>query len=88
MVLPELLDAPLTPDCAAVHENVAPATLLVKAMAVAPPEQNACDEGVAVTDGTGFTVIVTTTGVPEQPLAVGIILYVAVPELVPTVARV
>ena len=34
---------------------------------------------MARTSGLGFTVITTTTGVPAQPDAVGVIVYVAVP---------
>ena len=72
--VPLPLEAPLTPVCELVQENVVPVTLLVKEIDVALPEQKACEAGVAVTEGTGFTVIVATTGVPEQPFAVGIIL--------------
>ena len=48
--------------------------LLVSAIDVEPPEQNACEDGVAVTEGTGFTVTVTTIGVPAQEPAVGVIV--------------
>jgi hypothetical protein len=41
-----------------------------------------CDGGVAVTTGVGFTVIVTVTGVPLHPDAVGVIVYTAVPAVV------
>jgi hypothetical protein len=34
---------------------------------------------VAVTTGVGLTVIVTVTGVPEHPEAVGVMVYTAVP---------
>ena len=51
-------------------------------MEVEAPEQMDCNAGVAVTTGVGFTVIVTLTGVPEQLLAVGVIVYRAVPDTV------
>ena len=69
--MPEPLDAPLAPVCEAVHEKVAPATLLVKAMEVLFPEQKLCEAGVAVTVGIGFTVTVATMAVPLQPPAEG-----------------
>jgi hypothetical protein len=59
--------APETPDCVTVHANVVPATLLVSEIPVAFPEQIVCEEGVAVTTGVGFTVIVTVNGAPVQP---------------------
>lgn len=59
-----------------------PVTLLLSAMDVAPPEQNACEEGVAVTEGTGFTLTVTTEEAPLQVPAVGVIVYTAVPCVV------
>jgi hypothetical protein len=55
-----------------VQLKVVPATLLVKAIPVVPPEQNVCEAGVAVTTGFGFTVTTTVTGVPAQPAAVGV----------------
>jgi hypothetical protein len=72
MLLPELLLAPLTPDWPTVHAKVVLPTLLVKVIAVAPPEQMLCDEGVAVAEGMGRTVTVTVTGVPAHPPAVGV----------------
>lgn len=44
--------------------------------------------GVAVTVGTGFTVMVTVIGVPGQPPDVGVIVYTAVPATVPVVLNV
>lgn len=41
-----------------------------------------CEDGVAVAEGAGFTVTVTTIGVPEHPEAVGVTVYTAVPTLV------
>lgn len=52
---------------------------LLKLTEVTPPEQIVDVKGVAVTNGTGFTVITTETGLPEQELAVGVTLYVTVP---------
>ena len=37
-----------------------------------------CDDGVAVALGVGFTSTVAVTGVPGQPLAVGVIVKVTV----------
>lgn len=71
ILVPELLLAPLTPLCEVVHENVAPATLLVNAMDVAPPEQKLCEDGVAVVVGIGLTVTVATMAVPLHPPADG-----------------
>ena len=63
-------------------------TLLANEIAVIPPEQNVCDKGVAVTIGMGLTVIVSFIGVPAQPFAVGVIVYIAVPAKVPVVDNV
>jgi hypothetical protein len=62
---------------------VVPATELVKEIPVILPEQIVCEAGVAVAIGLGFTVTVNVTGVPEQPLAVGVIVYTAVPAVAP-----
>jgi hypothetical protein len=51
---------------------VVPVTLLLRATEDAVPEQIVCKPGVAVTTGIGFTVIITTFGVPEQSVAVGV----------------
>lgn len=56
--------------------------LLVRAIAVAPPEQMLEAAGVAVAEGIGLTVTLATIGVPAQPPAVGVIVYTAVPALV------
>jgi hypothetical protein len=53
---------------------VLPATLLVRAMDGAVPEQIVCDAGVAVATGVGFTVITTVFVAPEHPLAVGVMV--------------
>jgi len=45
---------------------------------IADPEQIVCDDGVAVAEGVGFTSTVAVTGVPEQPLAFGVIVKVTV----------
>ena len=50
-----------------------PEILLVRAIAVAVPEQIVCDAGVAVATGIGFTGDATTVGAPAHPLAVGVI---------------
>jgi len=74
MADPELAVAPETPDCTTVQEKVVPVTLLVRAMEDAVPEQIVCDPGVAVATGVGFTVTITVTGAPEQPVVVGVIV--------------
>ena len=43
--------------------------LLDKAIDVADPEQMVFDNVVAVATGRGLTVIITSTGTPEQPAA-------------------
>lgn len=74
MLVPEPAVAPVTPVCATVQLKVVPVTLLLNAMDVELPEQKACEPGVAVTNGFGFTVTVTDNGVPEQPFADGVIV--------------
>jgi len=88
MLLPEPSEAPATPLCATVHAKVVPVTLDVNVMPVALPLHIACDDGVAVTFGVGFTVITTSVDVPEQVFAVGVIVYVAVPADVPELVSV
>lgn len=85
MDVPLPADAPDTPVCVTVHEKVAPVTFPLSVIAVVLPEQIVCVDGVAVTTGIGFTVTVTVIGVPEQPFASGVIVYVAVPGTVPVV---
>ena len=60
-----------------------PATLLDNATDVVPPEQMVCDDGVAVATGVGLTVMVTVIGAPPQLFAVGVMVYTAVPAVVP-----
>jgi hypothetical protein len=74
IVAPELADAPVTLVCVTIHANVLPATLLVNATEVALFEQILCEVGVAVADGTGFTVTVAVIAVPAQPPAEGVIV--------------
>jgi len=71
---PEAAVAPEVPDCTTVQEKVVPATGLLRAMAEVAPEQIACQAGVTVATGVGLTVITTTTGVPEKPLADGVMV--------------
>ena len=68
----------MTLFCTTVQEKVAPGTLDVRAILVDCPLSIVCEEGVAVTEGIGFTVTVTIIGVPLQ-VAVGVIVYTAVP---------
>jgi len=61
-----------------VQLNVVPGVVLVKAEAViVSPSQTMISAGTTRT-GVGFTVIVYETGTPEQPLAVGVTVTVAV----------
>lgn len=86
--VPVLAEAPVTLVCVTVQLKVVPVTLLVKAMDVMLFEQMLCEEGVAVAEGAGFTLTVTTIGVPAQPAAVGVTVYTAVPTLVPVTVSV
>ena len=45
---------------------------------IAEPEQVVCADGVATAFGIGLTIIVAVMGVPEQPLAVGVMVKVTV----------
>jgi len=74
MVDPELTVAPETPDCTTVHAKVVPVTVLFRALDEAAPEQIVLEPGVAVATGVGFTVTITVTGAPEQPVVVGVIV--------------
>src|SRR5678815_2903371 len=53
--------------------------VVLRAMLVEAPLQIVCEAGAATTFGFGLTVITTTIGVPAQPAAEGVIVYVAVP---------
>jgi len=83
MLLPTPAVAPVTPVWFTVHEKVVPGILLDNAMAVVSLEQIACDGGVAVIIGFGFTVITTEIGTPEQTPTVGVMEYVTVPIVAP-----
>ena len=62
-----------------VHAKVVPLTAPVSTIGVmAAPLQMVCDGGVATAFGVGFTSTLTVTGVPLQPLAVGVIVKVTV----------
>ena len=80
MDVPVPADAPVTFVWLAVQPNVVAPRLLLSTMPVADPLQSVCVDGVAVTTGSGFTVMVTSTGDAEaHPLAEGVIVYTAVP---------
>mgnify|MGYP003439034216 CR=1 FL=1 len=49
-------------------------------MLVVAPLHIVCEAGNATTFGTGLTVTTTTIAVPLQPDAVGVMVYVAVPD--------
>ena len=57
-------------------------------MEVVAPLQIVCAPGAAATSGIGLTVTITVIGVPGQVAAVGVIVYVAVPGLVPVAVKV
>jgi hypothetical protein len=88
ILVPDPFEAPLTPDCETVQKKEVDATLLLSAIEVALPEHKVCDEGVAVADGTGLTVMVEVSDVPVQDPIVGVIVYTAVPAIDPVVLRV
>jgi hypothetical protein len=70
-----------------VQLNVAPATLLVKAILVAAPVHIVVGP-VAVTFGVGLTVTTILVRLPLQELATGVTIYVTVPAVVPRLVRV
>ena len=51
---------------------------LTAIVVIADPEQIVCDDGVVTAFGLGFTSIATVTGVPLQPLTVGVTVNVTV----------
>ena len=81
--VPVLLLPPVIPAvCTTVHAYVVPATFDVKAMLGDWVLHIVCVPGVAVTLGVGFTVITAVVVDPGQPLALGVMVYVAVPAVV------
>ena len=79
IVLPDPAWAPLTLLCETVQLYVVAVTPLglVMVMEVDWPEQSSCPSAAAF--GTGLTVATAEIGFPTQPLADGMIVYVAVP---------
>jgi hypothetical protein len=74
MEVPEPEVAPAIPaPFVAAQEKVAPVVKLLRATDVVAPEQIVEVTGVAVTKGTGLTVMVTGIGVPGQPAELGTI---------------
>jgi hypothetical protein len=75
------------PEMVDVHVKVVPTIVEVGVKLNAPPLQIVLISWVAVfvITGTGLTVTTTTIGAPGQPLALGVIVYVAVPVLMPSV---
>lgn len=74
IVAPLPAEAPVMLVWVTVQLKVVPLTPLVSAIVGVVSEQMLCDEGVAVADGIGLTVTVTTIGAPEHPAAVGVIV--------------
>lgn len=92
MVVPqeeEQLLPPLMPlPCETVQVKVLPATVLVRAMPAAVPEQIEADEGVEVATGFGWTVTSTVNVEPVQLAAVGVTVYLTTPSVVPELVSV
>ena len=66
-----------------------PATLPdITIVEIAVPEQLVCEEGDATAFGVGLTSTVAVTGVPAQPLAVGVIVNVTVIGILTVLVRV
>ena len=63
-------------DPTAVHENVVPATSAVGTIPVVPKLQSSSVSGAFVITGIGLTVTFTIIGLPTQPAAVGVTVYV------------
>jgi hypothetical protein len=85
IVVPVPVSTPLTPASTLVQVYVTPPTpfVVLNPMLVTAPLQIVWLAGNATTFGFGVTVTTTTIGVPVQPDAPGVIVYVAVPaELV------
>ena len=77
IVVPLPAEAPETPLWTTVQLNVVPETPPVNEIQVAEPEQSVCEAGVAITSGTGYTLI---SGVVElQPVADTVYVKVTVP---------
>lgn len=71
IIFPLSAIAPDTPLCDIVQENVVPVTFEFKLIFVVSPLQIVCAE--AITFGVGLTVTITSTMVPEQEAANGVI---------------
>ena len=84
--LPE--DAPKIPVWITVHENVVPATVLVKVIFVVPEEQIVVSAVLAVATGIGFTLTTTICGTPGQPPTNGVTEYTASPILLLVVVNI
>jgi hypothetical protein len=84
IVAPLDADAPVMPPVIApmVQLNVAPVTLLAKAIFVVAPLHIVSGLAV-VTFGVGLTVTIKLVGLPGQELAVGVTIYITVPAVVP-----
>ena len=61
-----------------VHEKLAPEGTLVKLTGPAVTLEQEIKSGIESTDGLGTIVTVASTGVPEQPLTEGVIVYTTV----------
>ena len=63
------------PELEAVHENVIPGTFPTRLMLTLLPEQVLGAAGTMDSTCSGVTVTVTVTGLPVQPLLVGVMTY-------------
>ena len=74
IVGPDPLLYPVTfPTAEAVHVNETPGTFATRLITILLPEQTKGATGTAVSVMAGFTVTTTVTGIPAQPLLVGVI---------------
>ena len=83
MTFPDPFEKPETfaEDPEDTQVKVAPVTSEVSTILVMSDEQMVCARGEVVSAGPGLMVITTLDGVPEQPLADGVTMYVAVSVL-------
>lgn len=81
------LEASIGPVMTLVHEYVVPPIVDVGVNASAVPLQTCCEyeDAEFVRTGTGLTVAVTTRTGPGHPFADGVMVYVTVPLLIPSV---
>ena len=84
---PAELLAPVTPVATTVHSYCTPPTVFgfVNTMLAVPPSHTVNTVLLIAKVGTGSTVMSTSKGVPLQPFALGVTVYVTVPCVLATV---